>query len=402
METTTPLDSSSPKKLEVGQRVTVDIGPVAHGGHFVARYEGAVIFVRHAITGEKAVVEITSVSSKMARADAVEILVASEHRVQAPCKYAVPGGCGGCDFQHIDIDYQHELKRQVVQEQFSRLGKIELDLDVVAVEPADGLHWRTRMDFAISPNGKAGLFSSRSKEITEIDKCLIAAKEMDKPEFFDRIWKGDDRLEVALSSAGELNVSRGGRSISGPTQLHESVGEYNYEISPTSFWQAHKNAPTALMKIAIDLMALRAGDHAADLYGGVGLFTAPIAAQVGDIGKVHLIESSHRATLDASKIFASQKNVEIHSGRVEQKLPLIRKIDVILLDPPRTGAGEMVVKSMVAAKPRTIVYVSCDPASLARDAHLLERAGYHLDYLTGFDLFPMTQHVECVARFIRG
>ncbi len=402
METTTPLDSSSPKKLEVGQRVTVDIGPVAHGGHFVARHEGAVIFVRHAITGEKAVVEITSVSSKMARGDAVEILVASEHRVEAPCKFAVPGGCGGCDFQHIDIDYQHELKRQVVQEQFSRLGKIELDLDVVAVEPADGLHWRTRMDFAISPNGRAGLFSSRSKEITEIDKCLIAAKEMDKPEFFDRIWKGDDRLEVALSSAGELNVSRGGRSISGPTQLHETVGEFTYEISPTSFWQAHKNAPITLMKIAIDLMALRAGDHAADLYGGVGLFTAAISAQVGDIGKVHLIESSHRATLDASKIFASQKNVEIHSGRVEQKLPLIRKIDVILLDPPRTGAGEMVVKSMVAAKPRTIVYVSCDPASLARDAHLLEKAGYHLDYLTGFDLFPMTQHVECVARFIRG
>ena len=402
METTTPLESNSPKKLEVGQRVTVDIGPVAHGGHFVARHEGAVIFVRHAITGERAVVEITSVSAKMARANAVEILTPSEFRVSAPCKFAVPDGCGGCDFQHIDVAHQRELKRQVVKEQFSRLGKIEVDIDIIGVEPEDGLHWRTRMDFAISPNGKAGLYSSRSKEITEIDKCLIASEEMDKPEIFNRIWKGDDRIEMALSSSGELNISRGGRSISGPTQLHETVGEFTYEISPSSFWQAHKNAPATLMKLAIDLMALRAGDIAADLYGGVGLFTAPIAAQVGDIGKVHLIESSHRATLDASKIFSSQKNVEVHSGRVEQKLPLIRKIDVILLDPPRTGAGEMVVKSMVAAKPRTIVYVSCDPASLARDAHLLEAAGYHLDYLVGFDLFPMTQHVECVARFIRG
>ena len=139
----------------------------------------------------------------------------------------------------------------------------------------------------------------------------------------------------------------------------------------------------------------------ADLYGGVGLFTAPIADQVGDIGKVHLIESSHRATLDASKIFAKIKSVEIHSGRVEQKLPLIKKLDVILLDPPRTGAGEMVIKAMAAKKPRTIVYVSCDPASLARDARLLEDAGYHLDHLVGYDLFPMTQHVECVARFMR-
>ena len=395
------MESNSPKRLEVGQRVTVDIGPVAHGGHFVARHEGAVIFVRHAITGERAVVEITSVSSKMARGDAIEILTASEHRVTPACEFAKPGGCGGCDFQHVEISHQRELKRQVVQEQFSRLGKIELDLDVIGVEPSDGLHWRTRMDFAISRSGTPGLFSSRSNEITEIDKCLIAVEEMDKPEFFARVWKGDDRLEVALSSSGELNVSRGGRSISGPTQLHEKVGEYEYEISPTSFWQAHKKAPQTLMKIAIDLLALRAGDHVADLYGGVGLFTAPIADQVGDIGKVHLIESSHRATLDASKIFAKIKSVEIHSGRVEQKLPLIKKLDVILLDPPRTGAGEMVIKAMAAKKPRTIVYVSCDPASLARDARLLEDAGYHLDHLVGYDLFPMTQHVECVARFMR-
>jgi len=395
------MESNSPKRLEVGQRVTVDIGPVAHGGHFVARHEGAVIFVRHAITGERAVVEITSVSSKMARGDAIEIILASPHRVVAPCKFSGPGGCGGCDFQHVEISHQRELKRQVVQEQFSRLGKIDLDLDVIGVEPENGLHWRTRMDFAISKSGTPGLFSSRSNEVTEIDKCLIAVEEMDKPEFFARAWKGDDRLEVALSSSGELNVSRGGRSISGPTQLHEKVVEFEYEISPTSFWQAHKKAPETLMKIAIDLLALRAGDHVADLYGGVGLFTAPIADQVGDIGKVHLIESSHRATLDASKIFAKIKSVEIHSGRVEQKLPLIKKLDVILLDPPRTGAGEMVIKAMVAKRPRTIVYVSCDPASLARDARLLEDAGYHLDHLVGYDLFPMTQHVECVARFMR-
>jgi len=388
--------------LKVGDRVTVEIGPVAHGGHFIARHKGQVIFVRYGITGEEAVVEITSTSSKLARGDAIEILKPSKDRVVPPCKYAVPGGCGGCDFQHIEISAQLELKRSVVREQFSRLGRIEIDLDVISVEPKNGSHWRTRMDFAISKNGKPGLFSARSKEVTEIDKCLIAVEAINDDAMFQRNWKGDDRLEVAVSNSGEKNVSRGGRSISGPTQLHEVVGEHTFEISPSAFWQSHSAAPETLTKLVMDLLALRPGDQVCDLYGGVGLFSAPMAEDVGDIGKVHLIESSHRATQDALKIFEKQKNVQVHSGRVEQKLPLINRVDVILLDPPRTGAGEMVVKQMMAKKPRTIVYVSCDPASLARDAKQLEEGGYHLNHMVGFDLFPMTHHVECVARFSLG
>ena len=396
------MESIAQSTLKVGDRITVEIGPVAHGGHFIARHLGQVIFVRYGITGEEAVVEITSVSSKLARADVVEVIKASKDRVVPPCKYAVPGGCGGCDFQHIDITAQSELKRSVIREQFSRLGKIEIDLDVQTLEPASGLNWRTRMDFAISKGGKPGLYSARSKEVVEIDKCLIAVEAINDPAMFSRNWKGDDRLEVAVSNSGEKNVSRGGRSISGPTQLHEVVGEHTFEISPTSFWQSHVAAPSTLTKLALDLMALRPGDQVCDLYGGAGLFTAAIAEDIGDIGKVHLIESSHRATQDALKIFEKQKNVLIHSGRVEQKLPLINRVDVILLDPPRTGAGEMVVKQMLAKKTRTIVYISCDPASLARDARAIEDGGYHIDYLVGFDLFPMTHHVECVARFTLG
>ena len=399
MESTIQNAESS---LKVGDRITVEIGPIAHGGHFIARHKGQVIFVRYGITGEEAVVEITSTSSKLARGDAIEIIKASEDRVVPPCKYAVPGGCGGCDFQHIEISAQLELKRSVIREQFSRLGRIEIDLDVLPAEPTNGLHWRTRMDFAISKNGKPGLYSARSKEVTEIDKCLIAVEAINDPTMFARNWKGEDRLEVAVSSSGEKNVSRGGRSISGPTQLHEVVGEHTYQISPTSFWQSHSAAPQTLTKLVMDLMALRPGDQVCDLYGGVGLFTAPMAEDVGDIGKVHLIESSHRATQDALKIFEKMKNVVVHSGRVEQKLPLINRVDVILLDPPRTGAGEMVIKQMLAKKPRTIVYVSCDPASMARDARALEEGGYHLNHIVGFDLFPMTQHVECVARFSLG
>ncbi len=387
--------------LEVGQILTLEIGPVAHGGHFIARHEGRVIFVRHALTGEVAKVLITQVTSKICRGDAVEIIEPSSHRVVAPCPYSGSGGCGGCDFQHIEVAHQRTLKAEIIKEQFSRLAKIDLEVSVIGIAPETGLEWRTRMDFAISPNGKIGLFGSRSNEVVEIEDCLIAVPEMNIAAIASRKWSGDQRLEVAVSSTGQVNVARGGRSISGPTRLVEKVGSHEYSISPQSFWQSHINAPATLMRAVVDQLDLQYGEHVCDLYGGVGLFTAELARIVGSSGKVHLIESDRKAISDAEKIFADRKNVVIHNGTVESQLPKISKVDAILLDPPRTGAGEMVVTSILRIKPRTIVYVSCDPASLARDAKFLVDGGYQIDHIVGFDLFPMTQHVETVVKFSR-
>ena len=391
-------------RLEVGERVTVEILAPAHGGHFIARHEGQVLFVRHAIPGEKVVVEVTSVVSKVTRADVVEVLEASAFRVEAPCEFARADGCGGCDFQHIEIAHQRDLKAAIVTEQFERLGKLNLaelglTCEVRAVDPAEGLHWRTRMDFAISDFGKIGFYKNRSKEVQEIDDCMIAVEEMNVPALAAKKWNGDARVEVATSSSGETNVSRGGRSLSGPTQLHEVVEGMTYTISPVSFWQAHKNAPSTLVGHAMDLLDVRPGDTVCDLYGGVGLFTGALAQAVGQKGKVHLIESDRRALSDAGSIFKSYANVQIHSGMVEQLLPRIEKADLVLLDPPRTGAGEVVILSLLKLRPTTIVYVSCDPASLARDAKWITDGGYTMDSIVAFDLFPMTQHIETVVRF---
>ncbi len=391
-------------RLEVGDRVTVDILAPAHGGHFIARHLGQVLFVRHAIPGEQVIVEVTSIVSKVVRADVVEVLVASPHRVAAPCTFARPGGCGGCDLQHIEISHQRQLKAAIITEQFGRLGKIVLaDLgltcEVRSVEPVDGLHWRTRMDFAISEQGKIGFYKNRSKDVQEIDDCLIAVEEMKVAVLASRKWNGDARVEVATSSTGQTNVSRGGRSLSGPTQLHEVVEGMTYTISPTSFWQAHIGAPASLVEHAMGLLDVRPGDTVCDLYGGVGLFTGALAQAVGAKGLVHLIESDRRAISDASTIFKSYSNVRIHAGLVEQQLPKIERADLVLLDPPRTGAGEVVVLSLLKLRPTTIVYISCDPASLARDAKWITEGGYTMDSIVGFDLFPMTQHMETVVRF---
>ena len=387
--------------LSVGQLVTLEIGPVAHGGHFIARYNGNVIFVRHAITGEKAVVRITSVTSKLAHGDAIEILSGSQDRVLPQCEYSGPGGCGGCDFQHISIEAQRILKKFIIQDQFKRIAKINIEPEFIHVNPENGLHWRTRFDFAISSNGKAGLFSYKTKEVCEIDKCMIAVHKINESDLFTRSWKGFERVEVSVSSLNEIHIRRAGRSISGPSQLHQIVEEEQYIISPNSFWQSHLNAPQTLVGLVMKYMDLKPGDRVCDLYGGVGLFTAPILKKVEEIGEVHLVESDRRCIQDAKKIFRKNRNVIIHSGKVEEKLSNINDIDIVLLDPPRNGAGKGVISKIISKQPRTIMYISCDPASLARDTKLLIDDSYSLDKIIGIDLFPMTHHIECVSSFRR-
>jgi tRNA/tmRNA/rRNA uracil-C5-methylase (TrmA/RlmC/RlmD family) len=397
------MELNAQERLEVGQVIELVIGPVAHGGHFVARHNGQVIFVRHGITNELVKIKITAVSSKIAHADVIEVLTAAPSRVSPPCQYA--GKCGGCDFQHIDLLTQRKLKAEIIKEQFMRIGKIDLpllgfDLEVNEVEPTDGLHWRTRMDFAVSPGGKIGFFGARSNEVVEISQCVIADERMNVGDLAVRSWKSDARVEVAVSSTSEVSVMRSGRSISGPTQIVEQVGGNSFKISPEVFWQSHKSAPVTLVKAALAQLGVKGNDHVCDLYSGVGLFAAAILKELGDQGFITLIESDKNAVVDARKVFANKNNVKILQGLVAQQLPIVKRADLILLDPPRTGAGEVVIKQMIKLKPRKIVYVACDPAALARDSKTLIDAGYKLDHISAYDLFPMTQHIECVAGFL--
>ena len=154
-------------------------------------------------------------------------------------------------------------------------------------------------------------------------------------------------------------------------------------------------------ELVMKFMDLKSGDRVCDLYGGAGLFTLPISKEIGDAGEVHLVESDKRCLQDAKKMFKKNKNVIIHAGKVEEKLSNINDIDIVLLDPPRNGAGRKVISEIIEKKPRSILYISCDPASLARDTKLLIDDSYSLEQITGIDLFPMTHHIECVSCFSR-
>ena len=387
--------------LNIGDIVTLNIGKIVHGGHFIARHNNQVIFVRHGISGEIANVKITSINSKLAFGDAIEILKKSKDRVKSPCKYSKPGGCGGCDFQHISPEIQKNLKKIIIQDQFNRIAKIDINPEVISTEPLTGLNWRSRLDLAISNNGKTGLYSHRSNEIIEIDECLIAVEQINKSKVFSKYWNTSDRLSISVSSENELNVNQAGKNILGSDELKEVVDDNTYTISPKSFWQSHKNAPRLLLQQVRKYAKIKLGDRICDLYGGAGLFTAPMAKLTGEAGEVHLIERDNDCIKDAKKMFKTKKNIIIHHGKVEQKLGKIKNIDIIILDPPRNGAGKQVIHQIIDKKPKSIVYVSCDPTSLARDTKILIDNNYTLSNVLGLDLFPMTHHIECIASFIK-
>jgi tRNA/tmRNA/rRNA uracil-C5-methylase (TrmA/RlmC/RlmD family) len=400
------MASDKSSALKIGDLIDVSIEKVAHGGHFIARHNGAVIFVRHAIPGEKCTIEITGTGSSFNRGDVVSVSKPSEHRVEPPCKYAHRAGCGGCDFQHISTSYQRQLKSDVITEQFSRIAKKEIKVPVEEIGPAIG--WRTRAIATTNRNGKLGFYKSRSHSVAPVENCLICVEAMNFSELATRDLKGDMRLEISASNTGERTIAlaptRGeekSRITEGPAVLHEKVGNKILEVSKDSFWQSHSKAPEILTGAVLDFAQLKTGEHVLDLYGGVGLFTAAIVDVVGSEGHVDLIEGSKSATEDARRNFSDRKNVTVATGDVAKLLSRVTSADVVVLDPPREGAGKDVISQIAALNPRAIVYVACDPAALARDTAYLEDHSYSLAGLRAFDLFPMTHHIECVALYER-
>ncbi len=400
------MASNKSSALKTGDLVQVTIEKVAHGGHFIARHEGAVIFVRHAIPGENCRIQITSTGSSFNRADVVSVEKPSEFRVQAPCSFANRNGCGGCDFQHISVDHQRKLKSDVIAEQFSRIAKMELRVDVEEV--GESTHWRTRAIATTDRNGKLGFYKSRSHSIAAVTDCIICVETMNFSEIASRDLKGDVRVEISASNTGERSIAlaptRGeekARLTEGPAVLHENVLGRALEVSQESFWQSHKKAPEVLTQVVLDFAQLKTGEHVLDLYGGVGLFSAAIVEAVGPAGHVDLIEGSKVATADAARNFSAYSNITIATGDVAKLLPRITAADVVVLDPPRDGAGKEAVAHIARLAPRAIVYVACDPAALARDTAYLADHSYSLVKVRAFDLFPMTHHIECVALYAR-
>jgi tRNA/tmRNA/rRNA uracil-C5-methylase (TrmA/RlmC/RlmD family) len=392
----------------VGERYDVRADRIAHGGFVVARHEGVVVFVRHALPGERVVAQVTEgqEGDRFLRADAVEVLEASPHRVEQPCPWARPGLCGGCDFQHVTLPAQRALKAAVVREQLQRLAGLEVGVEVEAVPGNrrgsgrdDGLGWRTRVQWAVTHDGVPGLRRHRSHEVVPVDRCLIAHPGL--PDVVGQQWPDASTVEAIVSSTSQqlrLVTTRDGSAFAdGPVALTEVAAERAWQVSGSGFWQVHPGAAGVLVAAVLQGVAPRAGEHALDLYAGVGLFSAALGAAVGPRGHVLAVELDEGATEDAAVNLADLPQVAVLRERVDRAVGQVTRADVVVLDPPRTGARREVARGVAALAPRAVAYVACDPAALARDVSFFAEHGYALTSLRAFDLFPMTHHVECVA-----
>jgi tRNA/tmRNA/rRNA uracil-C5-methylase (TrmA/RlmC/RlmD family) len=424
----------------------LDVSGVAHGGWCVARDGGGrVVFVRHALPGERVRARVTDATATFARAEAVEVLRASPDRVAPRCPHARPGGCGGCDWQHASLAAQRRLKAEVVRDQLRRIAGTDRE---VTVEPvagdSDGLGWRTRVRFSVGPGGTAGLLAHRSHDVVGIGDCPIAHPLVRAGEVTGRDWAAARSVEVVVSPAsGEramivapggqraagtglagqadtvLLAGRGGRltALSGRGSLSQHAAGRSWRVGAGAFWQVHPGAADALTRAVLDVLRPRPGEVALDLFCGAGLFAGALAGAVGPGGVVVAVDSDRAAVRDARHNLRGSPWARVHAADAAAALarggwppPALA-----VLDPPRTGVPRQVIERLLASgsgrasEPaaagsslRAVAYVSCDPATLVRDIAVFARRGWRLEALRAFDIFPMTHHVECVAALVPG
>jgi tRNA/tmRNA/rRNA uracil-C5-methylase (TrmA/RlmC/RlmD family) len=392
-----------------------------------------VVFVRHTLPGERVRVRITEGGDddRFLRGDAVEVLSASPDRVERRCPVSGPGGCGGCDWQHVSTAGQRALKADVVREQLRRLAHLDVEVEVErVVGDEDGLGWRTRVQHAVAPDGHLGLRRHRSHDVVPIVTCPIAHPRVRDVELAAPEWRGARSVEVVAPAGGDgplvlveplgrrrprlpvvegasmaVTGDEGVQRVRGRTWVSErvEVGDWRADlrVSGSGFWQVHPGAPAALVAAVLDGLDPHPGEQVLDLYAGVGLFAAALGERVGPEGAVLAVEGSAGAVRDARRNLHAQQHVGITAGRVDDVLDTVLRqgltADLVVLDPPRTGAGRVVVEQVAALGPRAVAYVACDPAALARDLATFAGLGLQLTSLRAFDCFPMTMHVECVA-----
>ena len=396
--------------------VDLDVHDMAHGGEGVGRYEGKAVFVAGAIPGERVRVSITAEKSSWARARLEEVVTPAPARVTPPCPHFVE--CGGCQWQHMAYDEQLKWKSSIVAGQLRHLGGVSDPEIGPIVASSNPYGYRNRMTFHVE-NGSPGLYRHRSRRLVPISACLLLVPGL--AELYDRLGDlsgvHEMTLRIGVASGEGMVLIRGripeqaagwaasvvrlaGRRFEpeiGPPYVHEEVAGVRFRITGPAFFQVNTVGAESLVELVRDALQPSGSDTLLDAYAGVGLFAATVGKAAG---RVIAVESSGVALADLRHNLneAGVADHQVVRGRFEEVAPAT-SWSLAVCDPPRTGLAEPGVSAVVAGGPRRSAYVSCDPASLARDTRLLDSAGYRLVRATPVDLFPQTFHVETVAEF---
>ncbi len=398
----------------------VHIETHAYGGECLARApDGRRVFVRGALPGEHVRVQVTEERTSYLRARTLEVLQASEARVTPRCAHY--GACGGCHLQHMHYSAQLAAKADVLAEQLRRLGGIENPPLTQAIGSPAEWNYRNYVQFSVAADGRLGYMRQGSRDVLAIRECHLPEPALDEiwPALDVHEAQGIAQVGLRMGSDGEaMIVLEGGDSsvpeilnerplsvawltpeggtdiLVGEDALHFSVGGQAYRVSPGSFFQVNTLLLPALVEQVMALAEVGPGDTVLDVYSGVGLFSAFLATRAR---LVVAVEASPSAAADFENNLDSFDNVELYEATAEAVLPQLEvHPKVAVVDPPRSGIDRRAMEGLVRLAPQRIVYVSCDPATLARDSRVLRAAGYSLSALIPIDLFPQTYHIESI------
>jgi tRNA/tmRNA/rRNA uracil-C5-methylase (TrmA/RlmC/RlmD family) len=386
--------------VNAGDLLTLNIEKVAHGGLCVARHDGVVIFVRHALPGE--IVEAKLISLAPGKrswfAQTISVKKASEKRITPKCEFFKADGCGGCDWQHADSQYQRELKLEVLVEQLERFGQVANARQISsinAVEPSQS-NWRTRIRVVANDEGKWGFRKTRSHEVQVVDKCLIADNSINDVLKTLPAGNPDDEILIVKSKEETIVYPVEKRAPSAPNSTQEVDG-HDFAVAGDGFWQVHPGAASVLSRqIKESVQGLKV-ESFADLYAGVGVLAHSLLQEFPTANAI-VVEADRSAAQNAKENLKGFKNVQVSSERVDKWVRGVKnKFDVVILDPPRSGAGQTVMQQICRQTLQKIIYIACDPAALARDILIAKKNGWELETVVAFDLFPQTHHIESVA-----
>ncbi|NLX09490.1 MAG: class I SAM-dependent RNA methyltransferase [Chloroflexi bacterium] len=400
---------------------------MVHGGNALGRHAGRPIFVPYAIPGERIRARLTDDRQRYAFAEGVTLLEAAPERVIPRCPHFGPGRCGGCHFQHIDYAAQTRFKRDVVIDQLKRIGGFKNPVVQPTIPSPDAWAYRSHATFHVSDTGDLCYVATDNESLIAIEECHIIRPELldlfydlsfeDMPDL-DRVrlqagsergdlmvtisTKSDDAPELEVNLPVSVNFLLSDNepvNLIGASHVNYTVRGRTFRITAGGFFQVNLPQAGKLVELVLERLDLRGDESVLDLYAGVGLFTAFIAERAALVTSV---ESYPPAVTDADENLSDLDNIDLIEGAVESVLPdLEGPFDAAVLDPPRSGLDAAALDALAAHAPRAIVYVSCEPSTLARDAKRLAGKGYRLVDTQPVDMFPQTYHIECVAHFVR-
>lgn len=398
----------------------LEILDFAYGGNAFSRLpDGRPVFVPFTMPGERVRVRVTTAFKDYCTAQLEEVLKPAPGRVAPRCQHFTV--CGGCHYQHLLYQQQLEVKQRIVADQLRRIGKITAPAVNQIIPSADEWQYRSTMQFHISKNGRPGFRAGDGKTVIEVNECYLPIKGIDKlwPRLDIDAQSGIRRVMLRAGSDSELLAALEGESnlppefnLDFPLSVHYlssdrdyllagdahnlmTVNGVNFMVSPRSFFQVNLGQACKMVNYVLANVDLNSAVSALDLYSGVGLFSAFLAPRVKELIAV---ESSASACDDFAANLDFYDNVSLYVGGAEQVLPGLRIApDLVIVDPPRAGLMFKVVDYLVNSPVTQLVYVSCDPATLARDCWRLTQGGFTIRSIQPFDFFPQTYHVECVV-----